>query len=69
MPYHLGWVIYWACVALPVALLAVAALIAGGVDPLLTYLYSEPVAALVLLGGALTPYGIGHTARCVCSEE
>lgn len=56
-------------VALPVALVAVAAVIAGGVDPLLTYLHSEPVAALVLLGGALTLYGIGHTFRCVRSQE
>jgi hypothetical protein len=68
MPYRLGWVLYWTCLALPLGLVALAAFHTGGLSSLVTYLHSEPMAALVLSVGTLALWGIANTLRYVLSE-
>jgi hypothetical protein len=68
MPYRL-WVLYWTCLALPLALVALGAFHTGGLSPLVTYLHSEPMPALLLSGGTLALWGVANTLRYVLSEE
>jgi hypothetical protein len=69
MSYRLGWILYWTCLALPVAFVALAVLHTGGLSPLLTYLDSDPMAALLLSAGTIALWGIANILRYVVSEE
>lgn len=69
MSYSLGWTLYWACLAIPVAAVALGTLDAGGLSSFLNYLETTPAAALLTSAGTLALWGVGRIVRHILAGE